>query len=292
MTTETHTVKLPPKPVSRLAWVLGPATAAVIVWSVIDLDAKWDRLPSAPADIYRLCELMASKMEWGDVGKLTSAMWESISIAWLGTIIAAVFAVPLSFLAAENLVGRPIAWATRQVLNILRAVPEIILALAFIPLFGLTPMAGVMAIGVGSIGTLGKLFYEIIEGIQSGPIEASDAVGATRPQRLRWGVFPQVTPEISSFILYRFEINIRASAVMGLVGAGGIGSDISQALRFKDYGVAGLGLIIVIIGTIVVDTISGAVRRRIVAGPRTSDETEDVLPMAPSALAPGIEARP
>jgi phosphonate transport system permease protein len=161
------------------------------------------------------------------------------------------------------------------VLNLLRAVPEIILALAFIPLFGLTPMAGVMAIGVGSIGTLGKLFYEIIEGIQRGPVEAADAVGATRPQRLRWGVVPQVTPELASFILYRFEVNIRASAVMGLVGAGGIGTQISQALTFKDYGVAGLGLVIVIIGTIIVDTVSGAVRRRILAGPaRTTDASE------------------
>jgi phosphonate transport system permease protein len=134
--------------------------------------------------------------------------------------------------AAENLVGRPVAWLMRQVFNLLRAVPEVILALAFIPLFGLTPMAGVLALGVGSIGTLGKLCYEIIEGIQPGPLEAADAVGANRLQRLRWGVLPQVTPELASFVLYRFEVNIRASAVLGLVGAGGIGNDLAQALRF------------------------------------------------------------
>ena len=101
-----------------------------------------------------------------------------------------------------------------------------------------------------------------------GPIEAADSVGSTSLQRLRWGDLPQVTPELASFVLYRFEVNIRASAVMGLVGAGGIGADLAQALRFKEYGTAGLGLIIVVVGTIAVDFVSGSVRRRIVAGRR------------------------
>jgi phosphonate transport system permease protein len=239
---------------------------AVVLWSVLRIDVRWERLLEAPADLYTLGRLMFTRMTWSDLPDLVSAMGESISIAWVGTLIAAVFAVPMSFLAAENLVGRPAAWLMRQVFNLLRAIPEVILALAFIPLFGLSPMAGVMALGVGSIGTLGKLCYEIVEGIQRGPLEAVDAVGSNRLQRLRWGVVPQVMPELTSFVLYRFEVNIRASAVLGLVGAGGIGSDLAQALRFKQYGTAGLGLIIVVIGTIIVDTISGAVRRRIVGG--------------------------
>jgi len=146
--------------------------------------------------------------------------------------------------------------------------------LAFIPVFGLTPMAGVLAIGVGSIGTLGKLFYEIIEGIERGPIEAADAVGASRWQRLRWGVLPQVTPELTSFILYRFEVNIRASAILGVLGVGGIGTDLAQAIKFKDWGLAGMGLIIIVIGTIAVDTVSGYVRRRIVRGPAVSTDRD------------------
>jgi phosphonate transport system permease protein len=194
-------------------------------------------------------------------------MWDSIAMAWVGTMIGALFAVPLCFLAAENLAGRPVAWVTRQLFNVIRAVPEIIVALLFIPMFGLNPMAGVLAIGVHSIGSLGKLLYEIIEGIDSGPIEAADAVGASRIQRLRWAVIPQVAPELTSFILYRFEINIRASAVLGMVGAGGIGNDLVQAIRFKEHGTAGLALIVVVVCTIAVDTISGAIRRRIVRGP-------------------------
>jgi phosphonate transport system permease protein len=257
---------LPKRPVDLFRWYLSIAVTALVTWSLLDIDVKWSRLLDAPADMWTLGRVMFTNMEASKIPDLVGAMWESIAIAWLGTLIAAVFAVPMSFLAAENLVGRPVAWMMRQIFNVLRAVPEIILALAFIPLFGLTPMAGVMAIGVGSIGTLGKLFYEVIEGIQRGPIEAADAVGASRLQRLRWGVLPQVTPEIASFLLYRFEVNIRASAVLGLIGAGGIGSDLAEALKFKDYGTAGLGFIIVVVGTIMVDTVSGAVRRRIVAG--------------------------
>lgn len=279
MPTPPDGIELPSKPAATFRWISTALVTALVLWSVLQIDAKWSRLIDAPADLWTLARLMFTQMEAGDFWELLGKMWESIAIAWLGTMIAAIFAVPLSFMAAENLVGRPIAWVTRQVFNILRAIPEIILALAFIPVFGLRPMAGVLAIGVGSIGTLGKLFYEIIEGINKGPLEAADAVGASRLQRLRWGVLPQVTPEITSFLLYRFEVNIRASAVLGLVGAGGIGSALSQALQFKDYGTAGLGLIIVVLGTIAVDTISGAVRRRIVSGSQKSPTTHDAEPL-------------
>ena len=284
MPTPPDGAELPKKPLATFRWISTAFVVALVWWSATGIDAKWSRLIEAPGDMWTLFRVMFSSMEASQIPELMSAMWESISIAWLGTIIAAIFAVPLSFLAAENLVGRPVAWITRQVFNVLRAIPEIILALAFIPVFGLRPMAGVLAIGVGSIGTLGKLFYEIIEGINTGPVEAVDAVGASRLQRLRWGVLPQVTPEITSFLLYRFEVNIRASAVLGLVGAGGIGSDLAEALKFKDFGTACLGLIIVVLGTICVDTISGAVRRRIVSGKKTMLDVEHEALLATGRL--------
>jgi phosphonate transport system permease protein len=183
----------------------------------------------------------------------------------------------LAFLAAENLVGRVVSTMVRQVLNLLRAIPEVILAIAIIPVLGLTPSTGVLAIGIGSIGTLGKLCSEIIEGISKGPIEGVEAVGATRLQRLRWGVVPQVLPEMTSFVLYRFEINIRVSAVLGVLGIGGIGVDLIQALRFKVWGQAGMALLIVVIATILVDMASGWVRRRIISGPRGATHVEERL---------------
>ena len=124
-----------------------------------------------------------------------------------------------------------------------------------------------MAIAIGSVGTLGKLCSEIIEGIDRGPIEAADSVGATQLQRLRWAVVPQTMPEIASFVLYRFEINIRVSSMLGVLGVGGIGQILSEGLRFKEWGLAGMALIVVVVTTILIDTLSGAVRRRIVAGP-------------------------
>ena len=259
-------VELPSKARDSFRIVLTTVFVALFAWSLVSVDLKWSRLLDAPADMYRLFRVMFGDLPWDRTGEMVGLMWDSIAMAWMGTLIAAVFAVPLSFLAAENLAGRPVAWVVRQIFNVLRAVPEVILALLFIPVFGLSPMAGVLAIGVGSIGSLGKLFYEIIENVRPGPIEAADAVGASGIQRLRWGVVPQVAPELTSFLLYRFEINIRASSVLGIVGAGGLGGALADAIRFKEFGQAGLALIVVIVGTITVDTISGAIRRRIVAG--------------------------
>ncbi len=280
-------IELPSKARDSFRIVLTTVFVVLFGWALYSVDLKWSRLLDAPADMWRLFEVMFDEFPWtsDERNEMIGLMWDSIAMAWIGTLIAAVFAVPLSFLAAENLVGRPIAWVTRQVFNILRAVPEVILALLFIPVFGLTPMAGVLAIGVGSIGSLGKLFYEIIENIQRGPIEAADAVGASAVQRLRWGVVPQVAPELTSFLLYRFEINIRASSVLGIVGAGGIGGALIQAIRFKEYDRAGLALLVIIIGTIIVDTISGAIRKRIVAGRDVEvggsvDPMDDVSPGA------------
>lgn len=287
----TERVELPAPPRQTYRLVLSLGIALAVVWSGASIELKWSRLLEAPGDLWANARLMIVNMEWAFVGDLVRAMWESICIAWIGTLIAALFALPLAFLAAENLVGRWVSWVTRQVLNLLRAIPEIILALAFVPIFGLTPMAGVMAIAIGSIGTLGKLCFEIIEGIRPDPIEATDAVGANRLQRLRWGVLPQVLPELSSFVLYRFEVNIRVSAILGLVDAGGIGQNLQSSLKYANanrpdlWGQAGVGLIVVIVGTIIVDVISGAIRRRIVAGPRADTAVDGPMSDTDMALA-------
>jgi len=260
-------VDLPAKRRDSFRLGLSLVFVALVGWSWLSLDLKWSRLIEAPGDMVQLARVMYRDPPWHKLGELVGAMWDSIAMAWIGTLIGAVFAVPLAFLAAENLVGRPVAWVVRQFFNLVRAVPEIILALLFIPMFGLRPMAGVLAIGIHSIGSLGKLLYEIVEGIDKGPIEAADAVGASRIQRLRWAVIPQVAPELTSFVLYRFEINIRAGAVVGIVGAGGIGTILGDAIRFKEFGLAGLALVVIVIGTVAVDVVSGAIRRRIVRGP-------------------------
>ncbi|MDQ3738410.1 MAG: phosphonate ABC transporter, permease protein PhnE [Actinomycetota bacterium] len=281
----------PARPRRSLFWSITlVVTAALILWAAAGLDARWARLVEAPADMWRLAELMFGNMTWSDLGSLVRALWDSIAIAWLGTVLAAAVAVPLAFVGARNLGGSVMSLLIRQVFNLLRAVPEVILVIAFIPIFGISLRAGVLAIAIGSIGTVGKLCAEILEGIDEGPLEAADAAGANGLQRMRWGVLPQALPELTSLVLYRFEINIRVSAVLGAVGAGGIGSDLVQALRFKEFGQAGLALIIVVLGTIAVDMISGWVRRRIIAGPRGERRRGEIEPdaLAADALAKAL----
>jgi phosphonate transport system permease protein len=166
----------------------------------------------------------------------------------------------------------------RQIFNLLRSVPELVIVLALIPVLGFSKSAGVLALAIGSTGTLSKLCSEVIEGIDRGPIEAADACGANAWQRLRWAVIPQAAPEIVSFILYRFEINIRVSAILGVLGIPSIGGLLRDGIRFKEWGQAGAALIVIVIGTILIDLLSGAVRRRILAGPRAAARHDDIPP--------------
>ncbi len=257
----------PKRPFPTLVVAIGVITAAAVLISVINVKAKWSRLLDGPDAFWRIVKLVVDEWQWSDLGTCVREMWVSVAIAWVGTLLAAGVAIPLSFMAAENLVPRWWSFAIKQVFNALRAVPDLVLVIALVPIFGLRTMAGVVAIAIGSIGTLAKLSSELIEAIDRGPVEAVDAVGATSLQRLRWSVVPQVAPEITSFVLYRFEINIRISAVLGAIGAGGIGRVLRDNIEYDNWGIAGMALCTVILAPVAIDTISGFVRRRIVAGP-------------------------
>jgi phosphonate transport system permease protein len=191
---------------------------------------------------------------------------ESLWIAWVGTIIGAFFSFFLAFAAATNVAPLWLSTAVRQVLNAIRAVPELLVAMVLIPVTGLGPWTGTLALGIHSIGTLGKLSSEVIEGSDAGPVEAISAAGGTKAQEMRFGVIPQVMPNIVAYWLYRFEINIRASAVLGVVGAGGIGAELVAQLRFRDFARAGTVLFLTIAVVLVIDSISARVRRRIISG--------------------------
>ncbi len=215
--------------------------------------------------------------------KAVPAMIQSIQMAWVGTIIGAVLSLPLGFLGAKNVSSGLVSSVVRLFLNAIRAFPELILAIAiFIPIAGLGPVAGALAIGIHSAGTLGKLTAEAIEGIDGGPMEAARAAGGRGLQVQRWGVLPLVLPELVGFWLYRFEINIRAGAVLGVVGAGGIGFLLQQTIIFGRWPQAGTAILVVIVATIVVDTISGGVRQRIIQGADAKTVAEVDL-MAPAS---------
>jgi phosphonate transport system permease protein len=223
--------------------------------------------------------------DWSYLPTALERMIESLQIAWVGTVIGAVFSLPLGFLGARNVSSGVASSVIRLVLDGIRAFPEIVLAIAiFIPIAGLGPVAGALAIGLHSVGSLGKLTAEVIEGIDPGPVEAARAAGAGPLQVQRWGVLPQVLPEIVAFWLYRFEINIRAAAVLGVVGAGGIGFSLQQTLAFHRYPLAGTAIIVVVVATIGVDAASGWVRRRIIEGAGAPAEPTEAEVMGGAAL--------
>jgi phosphonate transport system permease protein len=243
--------------------------AIVVVWAAATVGVTPSEILELPGGValvfYRM--FLESGPDWSYLPTAVEGMLESLQIAWVGTVIGAILSLPLGFFGAKNVSSGLVSNIVRQFLNAIRAFPEIVLAIAImIPIAGLGPVAGALAIGLHSVGTLGKLTAEVVEGIDPGPVEAARAAGAGSLQIQRWGVLPQVLPEIVAFWLYRFEINIRAAAILGVVGAGGIGFSLQQTLTFKRFELAGTAIIVVVVATIAVDAVSGWVRRRIIEG--------------------------
>jgi len=188
----------------------------------------------------------------------------TVEIALLGTVAAAVLALPLGFLSARNVAAPPVFYPARTVLNLFRSVDTLVYALIFVAAVGLGPFPGVLAVIAYTTTSLAKLYSEAIEGIEPGPVDAITATGATRLQVLRFGVLPQVLPLFLSYILYRLETNIRAATVLGFVGAGGIGFYLQTYLRMIDYPAASTALLVTIVMVMVVDAVSSKVRARLV----------------------------
>jgi phosphonate transport system permease protein len=189
----------------------------------------------------------------------------TICIALWGTVMAIVIAVPLGLLGANNLAPHPLVYhAARRVMDLFRAVNEFVLALMFVTAVGLGPFAGMLALGIHTGGVLGKLLSETIEAIDPGQVEGVTAVGASRLHVIGFGVAPQVLPNFLSYILLRFESDIRSASVIGMVGGGGIGFYLWDTIRaFNDREAATVILLIVAM-VICVDIISARIRRAVI----------------------------
>ncbi|HUG07888.1 MAG TPA: phosphonate ABC transporter, permease protein PhnE [Acidimicrobiia bacterium] len=250
-------------------WGITLAILIPLIWSAAGLNVTWDRVLSAPADIWNIVHRMVPPdLTPETVQRAMPKVMESLFIAWVGTIIAASLSLPLAILAARNLTTDSSSFIIRQIFILIRSVPELLLAMVLIPVTGLGPWTGVLAIGLHSIGTLGRLSSEVMEGIDPGPVEAIASSGAGRLSQIRYGVLPQVMPTITAYWLYRFEINIRASAVLGAVGVGGIGLELIQQLAFRNYARVGTVLFLTIAVVLAIDTVSARLRRRIITGNR------------------------
>ena len=180
----------------------------------------------------------------------------------VGTVIAAVIALPLSFFAAENLVqNRTIRLIPRLLFNAVRSIDTLIFALVFVVAVGLGPFAGALALSVHSMGMLGKLFYEAIEHVKTGPIEAIKAVGGSRLEVIRWAVIPQAMPYFVSYFLYRLELNVRVAVVLGLVGAGGIGQMLYNYINLHRFDRASVVIVVIFVLVITIDALSARLRK-------------------------------
>lgn len=241
------------------------AVLVLVAWAVLTIGIDPSKLARLPEQLARIAgRMVPPDLAYTEVA--LPAMVESLQIAWIGTIIGALLSLPLGFFGAKNVSSAAVSNVIRQILNAIRAVPELVVAIVLVTIVGLGPIAGVLAIGLHSIGTLGKLTAEVIEGIDPGPVEAARAAGGRPIQVQRWGVLPQVLPEIVAFWLYRFEINIRAAAVLGVVGAGGIGAVLQNTVTYRRWDKVGMAIIVIIVITILIDFASGWVRRRIIEG--------------------------
>ena len=281
MTASAPAIARPSRPSSGKRNVALVALALLIGWTLVELDYDPARILALPGGVVRVFNEMYLEKgpDWSYLPNALAAMVESLEMAWIGTVIGAIISLPLGFFGAKNVSSGLVANVMRQILNGIRAFPELVLAVViFIPIAGLGPVAGALAIGLHSVGTLGKLTAEVIEGIDPGPVEAARAAGAGPLQVQRWGVLPQVLPEIIAFWLYRFEINIRASAVLGVVGAGGIGFLVQQTIVFHRFPLTGTAVIVVVVVTIAVDAASGFLRRRIIQGSDATVRGELVQP--------------
>lgn len=190
-------------------------------------------------------------------------MLETIAIAYAGGIAASIIAIPIAFLASRNIGGR-LNYVGKAILNAIRAIPSIIFAILFVATLGVGPYPGVLAISINSIGMIGKLYAEVIESIDMNMVDAIRASGGNRVQAIWYGVLPQVLPDFASFSIYRFEIDVRASTVLGLVGAGGIGVPLMIAQQQRNWEDVGIILIIVIAFVTIIDKLSGKIREKLV----------------------------
>jgi len=189
---------------------------------------------------------------------------DTLAMSIAGTVLAVVISLPLALCAAHNTTPQGAVYhVARTVLAALRSVPEIILGILFVAAVGFGALPGVLALGLHSVGMVGKFFAEAIEHVDPRPIEAARAAGATRLQVITHAVLPQVLPQLADITVYRWEYHFRASAVLGIVGAGGIGFELMAALRLIHYDQVSAILLAILACVVVVDAVGAALRRRL-----------------------------
>lgn len=261
-------VHIPKPKKSPYRYIIYIALAIIYIWAFAGV--PFNGIKETAGQITKAIFAGIMSPDWGYVylpegEDLLRGLLDTLAISVLGTFISTLICIPFAFWAATNMSSKKITSRSgKMLLSFIRTFPEIIMALLFIKTVGPGSFAGVLALGVHSIGMMGKLFADEIENIDVGPIEALTSSGASKLQTIWYAVIPQVLPGFLSYTLYRFEINVRSATILGLIGAGGIGTPLSFALTSRDWDRVGIILLGIIVMITLIDFISGSLRKKLV----------------------------
>lgn len=239
----------------------------------VDLVKFWNGLPRFASYFHDILPQLRRETFFADLEEWfwnldgwLALLWDTLLIAYLGTLSGAIVGFCLCFLASANLTrSMSLRFAARRTLEFCRTVPEIVFALMFVYAFGFGPMPGVLAIAIHTAGALGKQFSEVVENVNMQPVEGLTATGATYVETIRFGVVPQIVSNFVSYSLLRFEINVRGATVLGFVGAGGIGKELISSIRQFYYADVSAILVIVIGTVFLIDWLTELLRHRLLS---------------------------
>ncbi len=239
------------------------AAAGALLWAFVGMGIRWEFVADSPTQVQDLFSRMFPP-DWAFAGEIVDPLIQTINIATLGTSLAVLLSIPIAFLAARNTTFNWASYALGRVLmSVSRSVDSLIWALIFIIVVGPGSLAGALAISVRSIGFVSKLFAEGIEEIDRGQVEAVTATGAGRFQVLLYGIVPQIRPVFAGICIYRWDINIRESTVLGIVGAGGIGFVLNTAILGLEWSRVGLILLVILAMVVASEVLSASLRKRV-----------------------------
>lgn len=268
MTTAAQAGRRPQKPPrSRALWA---GIIAFVVITLISVSERWGiglDLFAIFEDIGRGADILRQLLNpnWEFLPRVIPPLIETFQIAVIASFIGCGLALPITFFASRTTVpNRATLVVSRGILSVVRAIPDFLYALIFVAALGIGPLPGILALIMFDIGVVAKLLSETVDGVDEGPIEAADAAGTDRKQMVRWAVVPQVLPNYVAFSLYAFELNVRASTVLGFVGAGGIGFLLRTQYQFLQWSNVSVIIISLFVIVVLIELVSIRLRRRLV----------------------------
>lgn len=247
----------------RARSLIGVAVAIVfLLWSFQGAGFNFEKLGQGTVNMMSFIGRLFPP-DFSKIGLITQLLIETVQMALVSTVLGSVLSLFVAMAAASNLSPRWLYYPARWIMNVIRAIPDLVFALMFVSAVGLGPFAGILAMTLGSIGSIGKIYAEAMESVDNGPIVALRSVGASQRQVIQYGVLPQAAPLLVSYTLLLFEGSVRGATMLGLVGAGGIGLELTTAMRMYDYGHLSAIIICIILLVTAIDQGSALIRKKI-----------------------------